>query len=304
MHGFYYQPPCWIPVSYPPYQGNHPYVYLNTSNAVARYSSAPVAVANETENHIVHEETRIDKPLPFVLVHGAWGDGSYWHKTAEALRRAGHQVYTPTLPGHGTDPHKNVTHANYVDAVVDYITQRNLHNIVLVGHSFGGTVISKVAERIPDRIKRLVFMNAFVLANGESAADDIGPEGKATWAELAKQSSDHTIMLPFPVWRETFMNTANLELATRIYRTVTPEPAGPLFEKLDLTKFYSLNIPRSYLYFTEDSALPQTEQHGWHPHMSSRLGLFRLIKGNGDHMTPFHREPALVARKLVEAGRE
>lgn len=100
------------------------------------------------------------------------------------------------------------------------------------------------------------------------------------------------------------MNNASIELAFQIYCTVTPEPAGPLFEKLDLTEFYRLSMPKSYLYLTDDTALPQGEQYGWHPHMSSRLGMFRLITAHGDHMTPFHIHPLLVAEKLVEAGRD
>lgn len=242
--------------------------------------------------------------ITFVLVHGSWGDSSYWWKTAEVLHGMGHTVYTPNLPGHGMDRNKNVTHAMYVDTVVQCIIHHQLTNIVLVGHSFGGTVISKVVELVPDRVRRLVYMDAFVVRNGYSTADEIPPQGKQEWIQLAQQSSDNTIMLPFAVWRETFMNNASIELAFQIYCTVTPEPAGPLFEKLDLTEFYRLSMPKSYLYLTDDTALPQGEQYGWHPHMSSRLGMFRLITAHGDHMTPFHIHPVLVAEKLVEAGRD
>ncbi|ATO50836.1 alpha/beta hydrolase [Brevibacillus laterosporus] len=243
-------------------------------------------------------------PITFVLVHGSWGDCSYWYNTAEELYKMGNTVYTPNLPGHGGDTNKSVTHDDYVRSVIDFIEERNLCNFVLVGHSFGGTVISKVAEQIPKRIRRLVFMDAFVVRNGYSVADEIPPEGKALWEELARESPDNTIMLPFQNWRETFMNTADLELASEIYQTVTPEPAGPLFQKLDLSVFYSLSIPKSYYYLTEDTALPQGEQYGWHPHMSSRLGLFRLIKSKGDHMTSFYVLPSMIAKNLVRAGRD
>ncbi|MDM5154574.1 alpha/beta fold hydrolase [Bacillus sp. DX1.1] len=244
------------------------------------------------------------KPITFVLIHGAWGDSSYWDKTANELKQMGHKVHTPNLPGHGKDKNKSVKHTDYVKSVVNYVKERNLKDFVLVGHSFGGTVISKVAEQIPDRIKRLVFMDAFVLADGNSVADEIPAEGKQLWTELTKKSKDHAIQLPFPIWRETFMNNADLSLAKKIYETVTPEPAGPLFEKLNLSKFYKSNIPKSYFYLTEDIAVPQGEQYSWHPHMSSRLGLFRLVTTQGDHMTMFHVKPAIVAKKLVEAGRD
>ncbi|WP_459501185.1 alpha/beta hydrolase [Bacillus sp. C1] len=259
----------------------------------------PVEAKIETDMDVVRQ-----KPITFVLVHGAWGDYSYWDKTANELKQMGHKVYTPNLPGHGKDTNKAVKHSDYVKSVVTYVKERNITNFVLVGHSFGGTVISKVAEQIPDRIHRLVFMDAFVLANGESAADEIPVEGKKLWAELAKKSKNNAIQLPFPIWRETFMNNADLALAKEVYETVTPEPAGPLFEKLDLTKFYQLNIPKSYFYLTEDTAVPQGKESGWHPHMSNRLGLFRLVTTQGDHMTMFHVKPTIVAKKLVEAGRD
>ena len=259
----------------------------------------PVEAKIEADIDVIRQ-----KPITFVLVHGAWGDSSYWDKTANELKQMGHKVYTPTLPGHGKDTNKAVKHTDYVKSVVNYVKERNITDFVLVGHSFGGTVISKVAEQIPDRIHRLVFMNAFVLANGESAADEIPAEGKTIWTELAQKPKNNAIQLPFPIWRETFMNNANLDLAKKIHETVTPEPAGPLFEKLDLTKFYQLNIPKSYFYLTEDMAVPQGKDSGWHPHMSNRLGLFRLVTTQGDHMTMFHAKPAIVAKKLVEAGRD
>lgn len=300
MYHYPYQPPYFRPYTYSPY----PVTVLHPCSHLAMRSMAVTSPTEPVYAESLELAVRIERPLTFVLVHGAWGDSSYWNMTAERLRNTGNKVYTPNLPGHGKDPNKAVTHTNYVDAVVNFITERNLNNIVLVGHSFGGTVISKVAERIPSRIRRLVFMDAFVVADGNSAADEIPSQGKALWADLAKKSKDNTIMLPFPIWRETFMNTASLDLAQKVYNTVTPEPAGPLFEKLDLTKFYRLDIPKSYFYLTEDTAVPQGEQYGWHPHMSSCLGLFRLITAKGDHMTPFHTNPTMVAQKLVEAGRD
>ncbi len=247
-------------------------------------------------------KVRIKKDcLTFVLVHGAWADTSFWDGVAKKLRKMGHTVYVPEYPGHGPDPNKDVTHAMISKSIADYITSKNLHDIVLVGHSFGGSVIQKVAELVPDRIKRLVFFDAFVLNDGQSVADEFPPQTRATFEQLIK---DNAIILPFPVFRETFVNLADLKLAQTIYDNVSPEPAKPLFEKLDLKKFYSLDIPKSYLYLTEDTALPQDNGFGWHPHMSSRLGLFRLIKAHGDHMSTAYTHPEMLAQKICEAGRD
>ena len=76
-----------------------------------------------------------------------------------------------------------------------------------------------------------------------------------------------------------------------------------MYEKLDLKKFYSLDIPKSYLYLDEDTALPQGP-FGWHPTQSSRLGVYRFIEGEGDHISTAITQPGMIAEKIVEAGRD
>lgn len=242
--------------------------------------------------------------LSFVLVHGSWADAHFWDGVAAVLRSQGHTVHAPEYAGHGTDPTKNVTHAMITKSVVDYIMRLNLRDIVLVGHSFGGTVIQKVAEQVPDRIRRLVFWDAFVLKDGESLADELPPPTRQGFEQLRAGSKDDTILLPFPLFRDLFVNTATSEEAKLFYTSVRPEPAKPLFEKLDLKVFYKLPTPKSYVYFYQDNVLPQGEGFGWNPHMSSRLGVFRLIVGDGDHFTDTRTRPAMVAQKLYEAGRD
>lgn len=244
-------------------------------------------------------------PLTFVLVHGAWANSDFWDGIAAELRTMGHNVHTPETPGHGIDNNLNVTHDMYDRAVTNYIISNNLNHVVLVGHSFGGTIVQKVAELVPDRLKRLVFFNAFVLNDGQSAFEEVPPSFQQLSAQLAQSSGNNTVKLPFPIFRETFSNLGSLEQAKAIYENSPAEPAKPLLEKLDLKTFYTLNIPKSYVYLTEDNVLPQDNmQYGWHPHMSSRLGLFRLIKGHGDHMTTAYFNPKYVAHRLYEAGRD
>jgi pimeloyl-ACP methyl ester carboxylesterase len=110
----------------------------------------------------------------FVLVHGAWHDGSAWKAVRQHLEAKGHDCFAPTIAGHGKGVNKNVNHAQCTQSIVDYIIDKDLTDIVLLGHSFGGTIIAKVAEVIGNgfagqrqRIKRLIFFNAFVLNDGE-----------------------------------------------------------------------------------------------------------------------------------------
>nr|WP_246070456.1 alpha/beta fold hydrolase [Paenibacillus kobensis] len=245
------------------------------------------------------------QPLTFVLVHGAWADASFWDRVAAELRRMGHAVHSPEYPGHGGDPNTNVTHSMLSRSVADYIVSHGLRDIVLAGHSFGGTIVQKTAELVPDRLKRLVFMNAFVLKDGESASEEFPPQAQSFFEQLRASSSNDTIMLPFPFYRDAFANLASLEQARWMHERIQPEPAKPLYEKLDLKTFYKLTTPKSYLYLTEDNVMPQGQpNYGWHPHMSSRLGLFRLLKSPGDHMTFVYTHPQWIAWRLYEAGRD
>jgi pimeloyl-ACP methyl ester carboxylesterase len=238
----------------------------------------------------------------FVLVHGSWHDGGAWAPVIKHLQKLGHAAFGPTVAGHGKGVPKNVNHAQCTQSIVDYIVKNDLKDFVLVGHSYGGTIISKVAEAVPERIRRLVFWNAFVCANGHSLNDEVPPHYRALFDQIAKASPDNTVMLPYPIWREAFINDADEKLARASYETLSPEPYQPFVDKLDLTKFYGLQIPKSYLNCTEDTALPHGEWT-WHPRMSSRLGLFRLVQMPGSHEAIFSN-PTLLAEKFVEAGRD
>jgi pimeloyl-ACP methyl ester carboxylesterase len=238
----------------------------------------------------------------FVLVHGSWHDGGAWAPVIKHLQKLGHAAFGPTVAGHGKGVPKNVNHAQCTQSIVDYILKNDLKDFVLVGHSYGGTIISKVAEAVPERIRRLVFWNAFVCANGHSLNDEVPPHYRALFDQMAKASPDNTVMLPYPIWREAFINDADEKLARASYETLSPEPYQPFADKLDLTKFYGLQIPKSYLNCTEDTALPHGEWT-WHPRMSSRLGLFRLVQMPGSHEAIFSN-PTLLAEKFIEAGRD
>ena len=238
----------------------------------------------------------------FVLVHGSWHDGAAWEPTILELAGGGHKAYAPTIAGHGKGADKRVKHADCTKSIVDYIVGKDLSGFVLVGHSFGGTVISKVAEAASERIKRIVFLNGFVLQDGNSLNDEIPPHFRALFEKLAAGSADNTVMIPFPIWREAFINDADLRLAKWTHSQLSLEPYQPLVDKLDLKKFYSLPTPKSYINCTEDIALPPGEW-GWHPRMSNRLGLYRLVQMPGSHEV-IYTNPKGLAAKIIEAGRD
>ncbi len=98
-----------------------------------------------------------------VIVHGAWHTGPLLEKTAEYLRDDGWVVYTPTIKGNKPGDNRiNINLTQAIKSIVDYIIKLDLNNVILVGHSYGGMVISGVVDEILSRIKRLVYWNAFV----------------------------------------------------------------------------------------------------------------------------------------------
>ena len=106
----------------------------------------------------------------YVLVHGAWGEGSEFEEVIQFLSSDGSQVIAPDLPGHGnfTKPINEVTMDGYVEKVRNVINDID-GKIILIGHSLAGAIISQVAEEIPDKIEKLVYICAFLPKNGESA---------------------------------------------------------------------------------------------------------------------------------------
>jgi len=238
--------------------------------------------------------------LTFVLVHGGWHDGSSWDSVVRHLETAGHRAYAPTIAGNGKIADRNVDHSICTQSIVRYILERDLSDIVLVGHSYGGTIIAKVAEAIPERIQRLVFWSAFVLLDGQCLFDET-PQNVAISEQAALLSGDDTYLPPFEAVRDAFFNSVSKEDALRYYQNWSPQPMQPFRDRLDLKKFYSLDTPKSYLLCTEDIRVPMPER-SWHPRFSNRLGRFRFVSMPGDHEAQF-TSPALLSQKFVEAGR-
>src|SRR5262245_58484025 len=235
----------------------------------------------------------------FVLIHGSWHGGWAWHAVVRNLSEKGHRAHAPTLPGYGPGAMRlGITHQNCVDAVVTYIQQHGLEDIILVGHSFGGSVIQKVAEQLPNRIRRAVFLDALVLKDNQCVFDNLPAAYVALCNDLARASSDNTMLIPWEVWRDNFIQDAPESVARSIWEQLSPEPIQVNLDKLDLKRFYSLAIPKSFIYCRQDKALPPGY---FNPRMSSRLGVFKLLEMDGSHEVMFTR-PAELADKIIEAG--
>ena len=238
----------------------------------------------------------------YVLVHGAWHTGKELELVARIIAAAGHRSFTPTIRGnHPTDP-RSTGLAEATQSIVDYLDVNDLTDLVLVGHSYGGMIITGVADIVPTRIRRLVYWNAFVPNNGESLNDMLPPQYVELFESIAIERGDGSVVLPFPIWREAFMNDADLETAQRAFNVLNPHPINTLRDKISLkTDPIEMPIAKSYINCTEDISLPH--HYPWHPRLSQKLGLFRLIQTPGSHELCFSNPPGL-ARAIMNAGRD
>ena len=108
----------------------------------------------------------------YIIVHGAWGGGWDWRAVDSMLTQNGHRVVRVTLTGLGERVHlaaPSVGLETHITDVVNTILWENLHDVILVGHSYGGMVVTGAADRIPDRIRRIVYVDAFLPDSGETA---------------------------------------------------------------------------------------------------------------------------------------
>ena len=142
----------------------------------------------------------------FVLVHGAWHGGWCWVRVAEQLRAAGHTVFTPTLTGLADRSHlmsPTISLMTHIKDVVGLMEWEELTDVVLVGHSYGGVVITGAADRTVGRVKSLIYLDALVPAHGQSAMDVRRPEQvEATYA--AAKAKGNGWRIP-PTTAATFM---------------------------------------------------------------------------------------------------
>ncbi|TJW92482.1 alpha/beta hydrolase, partial [Neisseria gonorrhoeae] len=107
----------------------------------------------------------------YVLVHGAWHTGAELEPVAAHIRSAGHIVHLPTIRGNRPGDPKTTGLDEAIQSICDYFTEQDITDAILMGHSYGGMVITGVADRIPTRIRRLIYWNAFVPNNGECLND-------------------------------------------------------------------------------------------------------------------------------------
>ncbi|HZE41619.1 MAG TPA: alpha/beta hydrolase [Stackebrandtia sp.] len=243
-------------------------------------------------------------PMTMVLLHGAWHDGSAWTETRKHLEAWGHTVHTPTIPGHGPGADMSTTVRQMVDGVVQYIVGNNLTDIVLVGHSGAGIILTQAAPRLLDRLHRMVFIDAYILEDGNSVYDESPPEMQALIDALC--DADGGFMIPFPVWRESMIQDASQDVANACYARLNREPKTIVHTKLDQKAFYRIvaeqAVRLTYAHLMSDFVIPIGE-YNWWPRYPSRLPGARILRVPGSHELMFS-EPRDMAGLIVRGARD
>jgi pimeloyl-ACP methyl ester carboxylesterase len=160
----------------------------------------------------------------FVLVHGAWHGGWCWSRVAEPLRRAGHRVFTPTLTGLGERSHLATRETNLDTHIADInslIEFEELRSVILCGHSYGGIVITGVADKMPDCLSTLVFLDAFIPNDGQSMQDLLPPERRLQAERIVAEQGDGWLI---PARSAASFDVADTEDRAWVDRRCVPHP--------------------------------------------------------------------------------
>lgn len=223
--------------------------------------------------------------VTYVIVHGAWGGGWDWRRVEALLRAQGHDVARVTLTGLGERVHlarRDVGLETHVTDVVNRLVWDELRDVVLVGHSYGGMVITGAADRVPDRIRRLVYVDAMVPENGERVIDIMGPG----MPDFVKKHTRKGFIVP-PWGRPDAPPPRD-----------TPQPARTFTDRLRLNNPAARSLPATYILTIDagktaddfDRFAERARQRGW-----------PVVRMVANHV-PERSAPEELAGLLVSAG--
>lgn len=196
--------------------------------------------------------------MRIVLVHGGWQGGWAWDGVVAELTKAGHEVWAPTLQGLGdNDDRAGVTLSTMADNLIGRIADKGWDRFVVVGHSGGGPLIQLVAEAMPEQVEQAIFIDAWVLADGESI-NAILPAELANFARgTAASSPDQSVPIPPPLFMTAFLQDGSEELHAQVEPRLVPTPGGWLDEPIRLRTAGTGDVPSGYIFLQEDRAVPQ-----------------------------------------------
>ena len=245
------------------------------------------------------ESTHLDGKT-FVLVHGAWQAAYVWTAVKQELENRGQDVVTVELPGHGEDftSPANLTMDVYRDKVIEAISGIK-GKVILVGHSMGGVVVSSVAEKIPSRIEKLVYIGAFVPANGQSLLDlSLLDKQSQLGASLIPSKDGLTLDVVHENITSIFCQDAPKPVQDIVLRKFRVEPAIPFINKLTLTDANFGTVDKYYIHTLQDHAIGMDLQNL----MVAAAHITNTYSVNTGH-SPFLSKPGEVTDLLMKIAK-
>lgn len=239
------------------------------------------------------------RPNTYVLVHGAWQAPYVWDAVQADLVQKGNEVIVVELPGHGADatPTHTLSVDVYRDKVIDAISTVN-GKVILVGHSMGGMVITSVAEKIPSRISKLVYIGAFLPASGQALADLAMSDPDSKLGPSLVPSADQ---LTLDVKKEDlvslFINDGSPAVKERVLGNYRAEPAIPFSNKVTLTAENFGAVEKVYIKTLQDRVISP----GLQDRMIAGTGIKTIYQLNTSH-SPFLSQPHAVSDLLLKIG--
>ena len=230
------------------------------------------------------EPSKLDRQT-YVLVHGAWGGGWAFRHLANLLEKAGHTVYRPTMTGLGERVHlanPSIHLETHIQDIINVIEFEELRNVILVGHSYGGMVISGVATRIPKRLACLIYIDAHVPENGESMFDLIAADRKQKLLAIAHDRGDNWLVPP--PWPNPGKDM--------------PHPLATFQDPVKVGKLDSTVLPGHFVWTVEpgsnhddfSESASRARNRGWR--------VYKLPTGHNPHWSM----PEKLSKILLEAG--
>lgn len=234
-----------------------------------------------------------DKPAQtFVLVPGAWLGGWSWQPVARLLADRGYRVVTPTLPGLSYDGSPaGLRLADAVDYLVSEVERRDLTDVVLVCHSWGGYPATAAAHRLAGRVTKVIYHSAVVPERGRSMADENGQYGEIIRQAVAA-SPDSTISIGLDAVQGSLMAGDPAPLQELVSRMLVPQPGGYMLDSVDLPPVTKTGLDVAYVLCADDFALARPGAE-----FAARVGVDPVVVP-GNHMKLLTR-PEIVADALI-----
>jgi pimeloyl-ACP methyl ester carboxylesterase len=228
----------------------------------------------------------------FVLVPGAWLGGWCWHPVARLLTERGYQVLALSMPGLSYDgPAAGLELADAVDYVVREVERRDLTDVVLVCHSWGGYPATGATHRLAGRVAKVIYFSAVVPERGMSMADENEQYGDII-RQAIKATPDGTVPVGLDAVQGVLMPGDPAPLQELVSQLLLPQPGGYMTGSLDVPPVTEIGVDAAYVLCADDIALARPGAE-----FAARIGADPLVIP-GNHMSLL-TQPAIVAEALL-----